>query len=151
MPRLLQSRGWRIRRNQVRVLALCLALGSACGSATAPEPSYVGSYALQSMGGKTLPINQLSADGTIGTLTSASFILRADGTFFHSVPWVLTKGGVSTPQGVAFSGTYTLKGDSVTFNQPFPTSSGGVEIGVSLGRFSGNTLTYAGDEIYIKQ
>ena len=109
-----------------RILLLMLAFAAlACGdSSTDPNNgSVVGTYALVSVNGHTLP----AVDDNGNTISAGSVTLRGDNSF--------TVSETSAGDQQTTTGTYSVSGNSITFTPSTPGDTG------AIGTFDGTTLT----------
>jgi hypothetical protein len=130
----------------IRTLALAAATAlaaGACSDSNAPTKSFVGSYALISVNGETLPLSIIDQPSLRVTLESGSLLLSANNTFTETV----TLGGVvdgvtQPPEQLSCSGTYTRSGDKFTLTAPASESCSGDTLN---GTLDGTTLTFTDD------
>jgi hypothetical protein len=98
-------------------LALFLFVG-ACGDnlPVAPLSDAAGTYTLRSVDGSPLPFVYLAAAGYKDEIMSGTVTLSADGRFRDETLYRRTRDGVVSLSTVALEGTWSLRGDFVTFN-----------------------------------
>jgi hypothetical protein len=66
---------------RILVFALAALAASGCSDSNAPDASFVGSYALISVDGETLPLSIIDQPSLVVTLQSSSLLLNANKTF----------------------------------------------------------------------
>jgi hypothetical protein len=118
------------------LLILFAAAVTACGADTTTEVSALnvaGVYTLKTVDGVALPAPAKDDRGVVGgTVLSGTATLTDAKTFTHAGTVRLTNGTTQTDQG---AGTYTISGNTITFQEP-----GDQPI---VATFSGgNTLTF---------
>jgi hypothetical protein len=114
-------------RTRVMFALMLLAAATACKSSTSPTDSYVGSYALKTYNGFTLPYTA-TVSGVSFTLNSGTVSVLANGTWSSSL--------TATPSSVSStaSGTYTVSGSTLTFTNTVDGSK-------ATATFANNSLT----------
>ena len=114
-----------------------LAASIACGGdSTGPEP-IEGTYALQTMGARPLPVVVLQDETGKYEITAGSVILRAPNAFTMSLTFRETVSGQANTLTSEISGTWARSGASVTL-----TDSDGDVVSATL---SGRTLRMMGE------
>ena len=140
------------RRSTVRLAAALVpaALIAACGGgdkATGPGDGVVGTYALQSVNGQSLPM-QLGTtdDGRAVAITTGSVDLRSDKSYVTALTFRFTGRGQSSSQSQQDTGTYTASGSSVTLRSTDGTTTtatvAGGRLTSSVPLDGGGTLTF---------
>lgn len=132
-----------VRRRVSRLaLAVSLVASFACGGdddgSTAPDNAHVGTFALASINGQSLPFSLTDGTATI-TITSGSVVLNADRSFRDVFAYTVQQGTSSESLIETALGTYVRNDSDITFNATSP-SPGSYRMA-----FSGNTLTQAGE------
>ena len=115
------------------LLAASLACG---GDSTGPE-AIEGTYALQTMAGRSLPVIVLEDETGKYEITAGSVTLTAPNAFTLSLTFRQTTGGQANTLTTTVDGTWTRSGGSVTL-----TTSDGDSI---VGTLSGQTLRITGE------
>jgi hypothetical protein len=123
-------------------LAMLLTASFACGGdddgTTGPDNSHVGTFALSSINGQTLPFSLTDGTATI-TITSGSVALNADLSFRDVFAYTVQQGTSTESLTDTALGTYVRNGSDITFNATSP-SPGSYRMA-----FSSNTLTQVGE------
>lgn len=100
----------------LRLFMIPMALfATACDSTTEPDPNaHVGTYALVSVDGASLPAPFGVEDGLTLTVLSGSLTLNADRTASFSIRFRATQGTFSVEETESGTGTYSRTGTSIT-------------------------------------
>src|SRR3954469_21626146 len=116
-----------------------LGCGSSDSGLTLPktQSNVVGTFKLNSAGGKTLPYQALVSNGEIWNLTADRITLSGDGTWVDTIAYVVqsTSSGTTSDFGSATAGTYVIANDQINFAM----KSGGTS--TFTGAVVENTLT----------
>jgi hypothetical protein len=127
----------RLRRTIRFAFGALLAASVACGGdSTGPEP-IEGTYALQTMGGQSLPVTVLQDETGTYEITAGSVTLAAPNAFTLKLTFRQTTSAQVNTVTSAVDGTWTRSGESVTL-----TTSEGDAIDATL---SGQTLRIVGE------
>ena len=118
-------------------LAACGGGGDAIGPST-----IAGTYTLQTVNGNALPAVLLEDAGYKLEVLSGSYTLNGDNSYSATASFRETENAVVTPSTESESGTYVVRGSSVTF-----TDSDGFQTG---GTISGTNLTLAAAGLTIR-
>lgn len=105
-----------MRRLLLSFFAATAVLTTACGgdSSTGPGANVVGTYSLQTVNSKALPVTVYD-DGTQKIeVTSDTYALSANGTYTNETIVRTTQGGTSSSDTLSYDGTYKQSGNSVT-------------------------------------
>ena len=121
------------------LLTLCaVLLAIACGDSTGPSASVAGTWTLQSLNGFTVPFKSPQAPGDTIELTSDVIDASASGTFTQMTVVKTTKSGTVTIDSIPDAGSYSVKGNVVTFDFTSDAPNG-------AGVIDGNTMTVTTD------
>lgn len=124
-------------------LAVAALAASGCSDSNAPNKSFVGSYALISVNGATLPLSIIDQPTLRVTLESGSLLLSANKTFTETITLGGVVDGVTQPsEQLSCSGSYTQSGDKFTLTAPQSESCSGDTLN---GTLDGTTLTFSDD------
>ena len=127
-----------MRSSKIVAVGLALLLTACGGDSDSPtEPngaSIVGTYALQTILGESLPLIALEEGDDKLEITAGSIRLNSDDTYSRSVTTRLTQSGNVTTDVFTVAGTFTANGSTLQF-------SGSGDEGPFTGSISGNTLT----------
>lgn len=96
------------------IALVLLAFAAACGDATAPDNSYIGTYALRSIDGEVVPITVYDDGTESARVTGGSLILNEDGSFTTSLDITYSIGGQVQNESEWSGGTFRRSGRSFT-------------------------------------
>lgn len=117
----------------IPVLAAC----SGDGGTGPEEPSFVGTYSLQSVNGVPMPASFTDGTTTL-TFSNGRFTLNADQTFSTSVTFTVTQPGSTFSQTVPSAGTFVRNNNAFRFRYNDGTAD-------DTGSLTGSTLTLSSD------
>lgn len=123
-------------RALITTCVVLLAIG--CGDSTGPAAAVAGTWTLQSLNGFAVPFKSPRAGGDTIELTSDVITATAAGTFTQMTVVTTTTSGVVTIDSIPDAGSYSVKGNVVTFDftSDAPNGSGVID---------GNTMTVMTD------
>lgn len=127
-----------------KILAAAAALVAltACGDSTGPN-AHVGVYTLQTINGQNPPVVVDQDATTTVEVTSGVVTLNENGTFSDRIDFRVTEGTSVVNDFDIATGTYTLSGNTVTFNVAGGGSYSMVLSGITLTQTDiGFTLVY---------
>ena len=123
----------------MRALTICVVLlAIGCGDSTGPAASVAGTWTLQSLNGFAVPFKSPRAGGDTLELTSDVITATASGTFTQMTVVKTTTSGLVTIDSIPDAGTYSVKGNVVTFDFTSNAPNGS-------GLIDGNTMTVTTD------
>jgi hypothetical protein len=132
----------RFPRTILACVVAALAAAACSGDSNAPE-SFVGSYALVSVDGETLPISIIDQPTLTVSLESGAMELTANKTFTESITLGAVVDGVTQPsQQLSCSGSFTRNGNDFTLTAPQSQECSGDTL---HGTLDGKTLTFTDD------
>lgn len=125
-----------MRKIQMLVLALAVFIVGCGDGGTGPggSASIKGHYALQSVGGASLPANLLTQGDYRSDITGGSLQLNADKSYRYVLLLRFTQGAAVTTDEVESTGEYQQNGSQVILTAPGTAGQYNASI-------SGNTLT----------
>ena len=123
-------------RALITTCAVLLMIG--CGDSTGPSASVAGTWTLQSLNGFAVPFKSPRAGGDTLELTSDVITATASGTFTQMTVVKTTTSGLVTIDSIPDAGTYSVKGNVVTFDFTSNAPNGS-------GLIDGNTMTVTTD------
>lgn len=126
-------------RRLLAALALT-ALVAACGDSTSPKNSPVGTWALTSFNGRSLPVMFDQSAGDTIFITGSTLNVNASGTFAEVISWREVSAGQDTTGTDSDGGTWTIQGATITFN---------AGQGTYTGTFQGSTITEVGQDTWV--
>ena len=132
-------------RNIKRLIGLAaVTLFAACSDSSGPNSSLTGSYDLITINGAGMPFVVFFDQSSRLEIIGGDVTLNSNGTFSSSGTYRQTLAGSAQTVTETCLGTYTVNGNSITFNEPtiVGTNCGGVYNGTWDGD---DTLTVAFD------
>lgn len=133
----------RARLGLLAMFAIAAACGGGSDNPAGPDVSHVGSYTLQSVSGRSLPVVLIEIGDDKLEVTAATLTLTANNAVRHDVTFRETLDGVVQPlENVSCPGTYQRNGSTISLTM---TETSVCDAGTFTAIFTdGNTIDVQG-------
>ena len=113
-----QSRRFAALARLLGCAALTIALGCGADSATAPQPTIVGVYAMKTVNGQPLPFTMAEVGFDKIEVLSAAMTFTSEQKFIDAALVRVTHDGHASMGAGSDTGTYVLRGNDLTLTYP---------------------------------